>query len=103
MKCRQRSGLGPGAVAGLPNAERSGRQIWPEQSFSAHRYGGCAYRLDDVLVACAAAQVRRQYVEQIVIADIGLALAYADRQHQKTRGTEAALQAVVVHEGLLHR
>ena len=71
---------------------------WPRISF-----GRGAHGLDDVLIAGAAAQIRRQHVEQIVVADIRLALEHADRQHQEARRAEAALQAVVIHEGLLHR
>ena len=61
-----------------------------------------AHGLDDVLITGATAQVRRQHVEQIVVADVGLALEHADRQHQKARRAKAALQAVMIHEGLLH-
>ena len=69
----------------------------------ASRSAAGAHGLDDVLIAGAAAQVRRQHVEQVVVADVRLALQHADRQHQKARRAEAALQAVVIHEGLLHR
>ena len=68
-----------------------------------HFFRRRAHRLDDVLVAGAAAQIGREHVEQILVADVGLALEHADRQHQEARRAEAALQAVVIHEGLLHR
>src|SRR6516162_7502064 len=45
-------------------------------------------RLDDVLVARAAAKVGRKNVEQVFVADVGLALEHADREHQKTRRAE---------------
>ena len=70
---------------------------------SAHLGGRGADRLDDVLVAGAAAEVRRQDVEQFLVADVRLPLQHADRQHQEARRAEAALQAVVLHEGALHR
>ena len=38
-----------------------------------------------------------------LVADIGLSLEHADRQHQKARRAEAALQAMMIHEGALHR
>src|SRR5450631_2331675 len=102
-KCRRRSGLGPAAAAGLPDEGLSGRRIWPGPSLSAHRFGRRAHGLDDVLIAGAAAEVGRQHVKQIVIGNIRLALKHAHRQHQKARRAEAALQTVIVHEGLLHR
>ena len=40
---------------------------------------------------------------QLVVADIGLALQHAGRQHQKAGRAEAALQAVMLHEGALQR
>ena len=42
---------------------------------------------------------RSQYPGQA----LAVALEHADREHQKARRAEAALQAVIVHEGLLHR
>ena len=40
---------------------------------------------------------------KLVIADVGLALQNAGDQHEKTGRTEAALQAVMLHEGALQR
>src|SRR5438552_3525099 len=42
-----------------------------------------AHRGDDALVAGAAAQIGRQQVEQFIVADLGLALQDAGRQHQE--------------------
>src|SRR5262249_5841877 len=53
--------------------------------------------------AGAAAKIGAQDVEQVVVADVGLALEHAYRQHQEARRAEAALQTVVLDEGLLHR
>ncbi len=58
--------------------------------------------LDDVLVAGAAAEVGRQHVKQIVIADVRLEFEHTDGKHQKARRAEPALKPVVIHEGLLH-
>src|SRR3974390_2822089 len=69
----------------------------------AHLFCCRAHRLDDVLVAGAAAEVGREHVQQIVVGHVGLALQHTDGEHQKTRRAEAALQSVIVHEGLLHR
>ena len=69
----------------------------------AHVFRRRADGLDNVLVAGAAAQVGREHVKQVVVADIGLALEHADSEHQEAGRAEAALQAVVVHKGLLHR
>src|SRR6202040_1834161 len=52
-----------------------------------------AHRLDDVLVAGAAAQVRGEHVDQLVIGDLRLALQHARDQHEEARRAEAALQA----------
>ena len=65
--------------------------------------GGRAHRLHDVLIAGAAAKIGRQHVDQILVADIGLALQHAGDQHEKAGRAEAALQAVVLHEGALQR
>ena len=40
---------------------------------------------------------------QVLVADVGLALEHAGRQHQKARRAEAALQSVVLDERLLQR
>ena len=70
---------------------------------AAHRVAGGTHRLDDVLVAGAAAEIGREHVEQLVVADVRIVLQRVRRQHQEARRAEAALQAVVVDEGLLQR
>src|SRR5437660_4666394 len=60
-----------------------------------------AHRLDDVLIAGATAEVRREHVDQLLVADIRLALQHARDQHEEPGRAEAALQAVVLHEGAL--
>ena len=61
------------------------------------------HRRDDALVAGAAAQIGRQRLEQLVVADIGLALQDAGGEHQEARRAEAALHAVMRDEGALQR
>src|SRR5262249_16698396 len=69
----------------------------------AHFGGGGAHRLDDILIPGTAAQIGREHVDQVHIADVGLAFEHADDQHEETRRAEAALQPVMVHEGALER
>src|SRR5262245_53650019 len=69
----------------------------------AHLVAGGVHRLDDVGIAGAAAEIGGEHVEQVLVADVGLALEHAGRQHQKAGRAEAALQAVIVDEGLLQR
>ena len=69
----------------------------------AHFVGRRAHRLDDVLVAGAAAEIGREHVEQVLVADVGLALEHAGREHQEARRAEAALQPVMLDEGALQR
>src|SRR5262249_29184626 len=67
----------------------------------AHFGGGGAHRLDDILIPGTAAQIGREHVDQVHIADVGLAFEHADDQHEEARRAEAALQPVMVHEGAL--
>ena len=61
------------------------------------------HRRDDVLIAGAAAEVRRQHVEHVLVADVGVLLQRVHRQHQEARRAEAALQAVMRDERALQR
>src|SRR2546430_2464522 len=61
------------------------------------------HRPDDVLVAGAAAEVGREDIEQVLVADVGALLQRVHRQHQETGRAEAALQAMMRDEGLLQR
>src|SRR5215831_6134420 len=54
-----------------------------------------AHRLDDVLIAGAAAQVRGQHVNQLLVADVRLALQHAGDQHEEAGRAEAALEPVM--------
>src|SRR3979411_3150495 len=66
------------ALASLMGPDSASRQP--------HLDGGGADRLDDVLVAGAAAQIRRENIEQVLVADVRLALQHADRQQKAARG-----------------
>src|SRR6266851_375039 len=72
------------------------------RSLAQFREGG-AHGGDDVLVAGAAAQVRRQHVQQLGVTDLRLALQHTGGEHQESRGAEAALHAVMGDEGALQR
>src|ERR1700722_3769008 len=66
-----------------------------------HLAGDGTHGLHDVLIAGAAAEIGREHVGEFVVGDIGLALQHAGHQHQKAGRTEAALQAVMLHERAL--
>src|SRR5215831_5523327 len=72
--------------------------------------GGCAHRLcpgldrlDDVHVAGAAAEHRRDRFANFVLAGVGIDLQVIERGDQHSRRAEAALQCVVLMKSLLHR
>src|SRR5262245_49300949 len=69
----------------------------------AHLVARRLHRLDDVLVARAAAEVRREHIQQFLITDIGLPFERICREHQKARRAEAALESMVRDEGALER
>src|SRR4051794_20631525 len=60
-----------------------------------------AHRREDVGVARAAAEVRRQHVGEVLVIDVRLALEHAGGEHQEAGRAIAALQAVMLHEGTL--
>ena len=65
--------------------------------------GGGEHRLDDVVVAGAAAQVALQADAHLGLGGVGLLGEQAGRRHDHPRRAVAALQPVVLHERLLHR
>src|SRR5581483_3612720 len=83
------------ACTGTSGAERVKRSSTP------HLLRRRAHGPDDVLIAGAAAEIGRQHLDKVGVADVRLALEHADGQHQEAGRTEAALQAVVIHERLL--
>src|SRR5690349_21546395 len=61
-------------------------------------------RLHDVMVAGATAQIAVELVtDGLVVEIVALAIHHVDRSHDHARRTEAALQAVMLAEGFLHR
>src|SRR5512134_425031 len=57
--------------------------------------------LDDVLVAGAAAEVAGQRPAHLVLRRVGVLIQQGLRRHHHPRGTESALQPVLVLEALL--
>src|SRR5216684_5549557 len=69
-----------------------------------HRLGARRDRLDDVLVAGAAAEIAFELLADGVVAEVvALALDDVDRGHDHAGGAEAALQTVMLAERFLHR
>src|SRR6266566_2103188 len=69
-----------------------------------HRLGAGGDRLDDVLVAGAAAEIAFELFADGVLGEVmALAVDQIDGGHDHAGRTEAALQAMVLAEGLLHR
>src|SRR5215212_6240241 len=68
-----------------------------------HRHGRFADRGDDVVVARAAADVAFDRVADLVVRWIGVAGEEVGRGHDHSRSAEAALEAVLLPEGLLER
>src|SRR5213592_3953564 len=60
------------------------------------------HRVDDVLVAGAAADVPRDGPADLLLARVGVLLQQRGGHQQHRRGAEAALQAVLLLEALLH-
>src|ERR1700716_594349 len=68
-----------------------------------HRLGARRDRLNDILVAGAAAEIAFELFADGVITEImALAVDDIDRGHDHTGGAESALQAVMLAECLLH-
>src|SRR5262249_11696150 len=62
---------------------------------SAHLVARGLHRLDDVLIARAAAEIGREHIKQFLVADVGLVLKHVGGEHLETRRAEAAVQSVV--------
>ena len=65
--------------------------------------GGPQHRLDDVLVAGAAAQVAGQRPADVLLGGVGVLVEQGLGGHHHARGAEPALQAVLLPEALLQR
>src|SRR5215467_7103582 len=69
-----------------------------------HGLGTGRDRLDDVVVAGAAAEIALEFLaDGLLVEVVALAVDDVDRGHDHARRAEAALQAVVLAERLLHR
>src|SRR6202022_4263860 len=69
-----------------------------------HRLGARRDRRNDVLVAGAAAQIALElFADGVVTEVVALAVDDIDRGHDHAGRAEAALQAVMLAEGFLHR
>src|SRR6476620_2545462 len=65
--------------------------------------GRAAHRLDDVLIARAAAEIGRQNLENLLVRQFGIGLQRIDRKHQEAGCAKAALERMVSDECVLHR
>src|SRR6185437_575328 len=69
-----------------------------------HAPGGIQHRLDDVVIAGAAADIAFELLPDGGLVELAtMALDDIDRRHDHARGAVAALQAVIVAERRLHR
>src|SRR3954453_21177843 len=68
----------------------------------AHVSSPAAHGLDDVLIARAATEVRRQNLENLLVRQFGIGLQRVYRKHQEAGRAEAALERMMGDEGLLH-
>jgi hypothetical protein len=59
--------------------------------------------LDDVLIARAATEVRRQNLENLLVRQFGIGLQRVYRKHQEAGRAEAALKRMMSDECILHR
>src|SRR3954470_4310588 len=65
--------------------------------------GGVLDRVDDVLVAGAAAQIAGDAFANLLLGGGGVVGEKADRRHDHARRAVAALEAVLLPEAFLHR
>src|SRR5262245_35504173 len=74
----------------------------PSPSALRHLLGGPLDRLDDVVVAGAAAEVALELVPDLLLGCVRVPLDQLHRRHDHARRAEAALQPVLLPEALLH-
>src|SRR5579862_6379613 len=86
----------PAAVCNRPSARPSGR-------LGRARLGGFEHRVNDLVVAGAAAKIPRQRVANLGLARMRVMVEQRLGRHQEARRADAALQARVLEELLLQR
>src|SRR5262249_50837320 len=92
-----------GAPPRAPGEGATARELRRRLGGGAHLGSGSMHRLDDVLVAGAAAQVGGEHVQKLLVADVGLVLQHVGGEHQEAGRAEPALQPMMLHEGALQR
>src|ERR1700687_4357299 len=98
LKCAARSRFLNFESSGL-----AGRELF-RGLCDVHAAGGVEYRLDDIVVAGAAADIALKLVTEGVLVElVAVAVDDIDRRHDHARRTIAALQPVIVAERCLHR
>src|SRR5690606_19329888 len=69
-----------------------------------HRFGGCQYGLDDVMISGAAADVAFQFgAHRLLVKSLRMTADHVGRRHDHPRRAETALQSVMLAERRLHR
>src|SRR5687768_10420883 len=81
----------------------AGRRLGHRRRLAAEQLRRPQRRLDDVLVAGAAAQVARQRLADLALGRAGVLLEIRLDRQQEARRAEAALEAVALPERLLDR
>src|SRR5690606_5952218 len=82
-------------------ATRDRRTSLRRDPAAGHGGGRRLDRFDDVVVTRAAAEIALQPLADLALGRAGVALEQVRRRHHHARRAEAALQAVIVLEGLL--
>ena len=68
-----------------------------------HFRRGGLHRLDDIVIAGAAAQIAVEFGADGLLGGVGMVVHQVDGAHHHARGAEAALQAMMLAKRLLHR
>src|SRR5205807_5377266 len=79
------------------------QKLSSNRRFGLHFFGGALNRLDNMLIAGAAAEVPLNSVPDFFFAGIRISLEKLGGSHDHARGAIAALQSMVLPKALLHR
>src|ERR1700736_6561572 len=85
-----------------PSGNRS-RGFLLDTGGSRHRLRRGLDRLDNIVVAGATAEVALEPQSDLLLGRVGVALEQLLGRHDHARGAEAALEAMLIPEGLLQR